>query len=62
LPSFIVHEDLKSGQLRAVLTEYLDTLYPMYVVFPQNRRSSAKVRAFVDILKETLRSGGWLHK
>lgn len=62
LPSFIVHEDLKSGQLRAVLTEYLDMLYPMYAVFPQNRRSSAKVRAFVDVLKETLRTGGWLHK
>jgi DNA-binding transcriptional LysR family regulator len=62
LPSFIVHEDLKSGQLRAVLTEYLDALYPMYAVFPQNRRSSAKVRAFVEILRETLRTGGWLHK
>jgi DNA-binding transcriptional LysR family regulator len=62
LPSFLVHDDLKSGRLRAVLTEYLDALYPMYAVFPQNRRSSVKVRAFIDILKETLGTGGWLHK
>lgn len=62
LPSFLVHDDLKAGRLRAILTDYLDALYPMYAVFPQNRRSSAKVRAFVDILRETLRAGGWLHR
>jgi len=62
LPSFLVHEDLKAGRLKAVLTDYLDAFYPMYAVFPQNRRSSAKVRAFVDILKEALRDGGWLHR
>lgn len=62
LPSFLIHDDLKAGRLRSVLTDYLDALYPMYAVFPQNRRSSAKVRAFVEVLREILKSGGWLHR
>ncbi|GAB2176601.1 LysR family transcriptional regulator [Dongia sp. agr-C8] len=62
LPSFLVHDDVKAGRLRPLLTEYLDALYPIYAVFPQNRRSSAKVRAFVDLLRETLKTGGWLHR
>jgi len=62
LPSFLIHDDLKAGRLRVVLTDYLDALYPMYAVFPQNRRSSAKVKAFVEVLREILKSGGWLHQ
>ncbi|MEO6921602.1 MAG: LysR family transcriptional regulator [Collimonas sp.] len=46
--SFIVHEDLRRGDLLQVLPGF--TLKPrdLYAIYPQNRHLSPKVRAFVD--------------
>ncbi|SDY37464.1 DNA-binding transcriptional regulator, LysR family [Collimonas sp. OK242] len=46
--SFIVHEDLRRGDLLHILSDY--TLKPrdLYAIYPQNRHLSPKVRAFVD--------------
>lgn len=46
--SFIVHEDLRRGDLQRVLPDF--TLKPrdLYAIYPQNRHLSPKVRAFVD--------------
>jgi DNA-binding transcriptional LysR family regulator len=46
--SFIVHEDLRRGDLLRVLPGF--TLKPrdLYAIYPQNRHLSPKVRAFVD--------------
>ncbi len=51
-PTFIVHDDLKSGHLQAVLTEFMETDLAIYAVYPHNRYLSAKVRIFVDFLAE----------
>ena len=47
-PAFIVKEELISGDLQAVLTEFCETDLAIYAVYPHNRYLSAKVRAFVD--------------
>jgi DNA-binding transcriptional LysR family regulator len=51
-PTFIVSDDLKSGHLKAVLTDFIKTDLAIYAVYPHNRYLSAKVRVFVDFLAE----------
>lgn len=57
--SFIVHEDLRRGDLLQVLPGY--TLKPrdLYAIYPQNRHLSPKVRAFVDFAADWYRSPRW---
>ena len=50
LPTFIVGDALKTGQLKPVLTDYCPPEIAIYAVFPSRRYLSAKVRAFVDFL------------
>jgi len=50
LPTFIVGEDLKVGNLVQVLKEYCPPDIDIYAVFPSRRFLSAKVRTFVDHL------------
>lgn len=48
LPSFLVQEEIASGQLEVVLGEYLSDPMPVYIVYPQNRHLSIRVRAFAQ--------------
>lgn len=50
LPTFIVGDALKTGQLQQVLTDYCPPEIAIYALFPSRRYLSAKVRAFVDFL------------
>ena len=50
LPTFIVGDDLKSGHLQAVLTQYLPSERTLYALYLPNRHLSAKVRVFIDFL------------
>jgi len=52
LPTFIVGEDLQSGRLQAVLSDYVPLERQVYAVYLPNRHLSAKVRAFIDFLLE----------
>ncbi|MBI2316350.1 MAG: LysR family transcriptional regulator [Betaproteobacteria bacterium] len=52
IPTFIVGEDLKSGRLKAVLTEYQTTARTIYAVYPSRKHLSAKVRALVEFLEK----------
>jgi DNA-binding transcriptional LysR family regulator len=56
LPTFIVSEALRRGELKAVLCDFDRDDPAIYAVWPPNRALSAKVRAFVDFLGE--RFGG----
>jgi DNA-binding transcriptional LysR family regulator len=51
-PTFIIGEDLRTGRLRAVLTEYEATPRSIFAVYPHARHVSAKVRSFIDFLAE----------
>ncbi len=50
LPTFLVAEDLRSGQLEAVLAESLRADTQIHAVYPHRKHLSAKVRQFVDHL------------
>ncbi len=50
LPTFIVGDDLRSGDLVEVLPECLPQTHAIYAVYPHRRHLTAKVRAFVDFL------------
>ncbi|WP_135080429.1 LysR family transcriptional regulator [Terasakiella sp. SH-1] len=51
-PAFIVGPDLAKGRLVCVLEDYEVEPINIYAVYPHNRHLSAKVRLFVDFLKD----------
>ncbi|VAW54397.1 Transcriptional regulator, LysR family [hydrothermal vent metagenome] len=50
IPTFIVGEDIKSGILQTVLTQYKLLENSIFAVYHQRRHLSPKVRAFIDFL------------
>lgn len=50
-PAFIVGPELAQGRLETVLEDYEVEPINIYAVYPHNRHLSAKVRLFVDFLK-----------
>lgn len=55
LMSYQVAAHLQSGALQVVLREYEMPPVPIHVVYPEGRKSSAKVRSVVDFCVERLR-------
>lgn len=53
-PTFIVGHELKAGTLREILTDYATPPIEIYAVYPSRRYLSAKVKAFIDFLKEEI--------
>lgn len=53
-PTFLVGNDLRQGRLVPLLPEYKLPDFTMYAVYPSRRHVSAKVRAFVDFMVESL--------
>lgn len=49
-PSFIICNEIRSGQLVQILTEYTFETLAVYAIYPPTRHLSARVRAFVDSL------------
>ena len=50
LPTFIVGEDLQSGNLQPALTQYVASERNLHALYLPNRHLSAKVRVFIDFL------------
>ncbi|MFP6699819.1 MAG: LysR family transcriptional regulator [Alphaproteobacteria bacterium] len=50
LPSFIVGEALRAGQLVELLPECVPQTHDIYAVYPHRQHLTPKVRAFVDFL------------
>ena len=48
LPCFMAREAIAAGRLVPVLKEWATEPIPLYIVYPQNRHLSNKVRVFVD--------------
>ncbi|SFM54941.1 LysR family transcriptional regulator [Rugamonas rubra] len=57
--SFIVHEDVRRGELVRVLCDYTIRPRELYVLYPQNRHLSPKVRAFVDFASALYQQRDW---
>ena len=60
LPAWLVRDDLESGTLQRVLTEYEAARTPVYAVFPTRGPPPNKVRVFVEFLGERYRARGIL--
>ena len=54
LPLVFVHEELASSEVEQVLPEHLGRLDGLYIAYPSNRYLSAKVRAFVDFVADSI--------
>lgn len=53
-PSFVVGENIKSGQLKKVLPDYRVQEISIYAVYPERRHLLPKVQAFIDFMKARL--------
>lgn len=54
LPLFVCQAALARGQLTALFDDYRDTEMDVYAIYPHRQFLSAKVRAFVDFLRDRL--------
>jgi DNA-binding transcriptional LysR family regulator len=45
---------IKAGKLHIVLAKFERRAFPIHIVYPTSRLLSAKVRAFIDLVVETV--------
>jgi DNA-binding transcriptional LysR family regulator len=55
MPSFLVVDEVKSGRLVPLLTEFSSSEYPISAIYPHRHHLSAKVRSFLDLLTKRYR-------
>lgn len=55
LPTFIVHDAVRSGALSIILAKHMRPPIAMYAVHPSTRNQTARARAFIDFLVENFR-------
>lgn len=61
-PTFMVQQRLATGELELVLPSYEPTPTPLFVMYPQSRHLSAKVRAFVEWVAELFQTSDLLNQ
>jgi LysR family transcriptional regulator, regulator for bpeEF and oprC len=54
IPAFVLKEAMERGSLEIVLGDWFPEPLPLYVVYPQHRHLSGKVRVFVDWIAQLL--------
>ncbi|MBV1864572.1 MAG: LysR family transcriptional regulator [Rhodobacteraceae bacterium] len=52
--SYMVAEQVRSGQLVPLLTEYMPPAEPIHLVYPQSKIAAPKLRAFLDFATDQL--------
>lgn len=58
LPQFIIRDDLVTGRLVRLLPEISAAPLEIHAIYPHNRHQSAKLRTFIDYLREHLMLAG----
>ena len=58
-PAPLVFEDLKSGALVSILSDFLPRQFSIDAFYPHRAHLPAKVRTFIDLLVEDLRQFDW---
>lgn len=56
LPSYLCHQDISDGTLHQVLPDWYGKTDPIHIVFPRQRFIAPKLRAFIDLAIEELKS------
>lgn len=59
--AYQVAADLQAGRLQRVMSEFEEPPLPIHVLYPEGRRSPAKVRAFIDLAVSRLRAHPAFH-
>lgn len=59
-PTFMVHQDLQSGDLVEVMPQYQSVELGIYAVYPTRKHLSPKVRALIDYLSLSLAKQAWV--
>lgn len=54
MPTFIAYEAIRNGQLQAVLSDYTVLNLDIYAVYASRHYLPAKIRTFIDFLKEKI--------
>jgi LysR family transcriptional regulator for bpeEF and oprC len=54
IPAFVLKDAMERGTLELVLGDWFPEPSPLYVVYPQRRHLSSKIRVFVDWVAELL--------
>ncbi len=52
---------MQAGRLQRVMSEFEEPPLPIHVLYPEGRRSPAKVRAFIDLAVSRLRAHPAFH-
>lgn len=58
IPRAYVEEDLSSGRLVSLLTDWASNETVLYAVYPSRRLTAPKVRSFIDFLVDTFKAEG----
>ncbi|MFY0618669.1 LysR substrate-binding domain-containing protein [Shimia sp.] len=58
-PKYVVADDLEKGRLLPVLEQHWPQPLGVFAVYLENRHLSAKIRAFVDFMRQNLRQPNW---
>lgn len=56
-PAFVVSDDLRAGRLEPLLQDHVALDLGLYAVYSEARHLSAKIRAFVDFLRDSFAGG-----
>lgn len=59
--SYQIGPELGDGGLKTILTDYEPDPLPIHIIHPEGRSASAKVRAFVDLARDTIRKNKHLN-
>ena len=60
--SYQIGKELDKGGLKTVLEEYEPEALPIHIIHPEGRAASAKIRSFMTMATETLRSNPYLNR
>lgn len=55
IPTWMANEDIGSGRLTCVLTDYYPIPQPVSIVYPQTRFLTHRARCFIDFMAEEMR-------
>lgn len=58
-PTFLVHEDLRSGKLKELLPEYKAVELGVYALYTSRKQLPLKLRHLLDFLAESFRKPAW---
>jgi DNA-binding transcriptional LysR family regulator len=59
LPSFMISDEIKSGRLVPVLTEFPAPEMPINAIYPHRQFVPSKVKSFIDLALEVFHDANW---